>query len=113
MEESVKLTIIYDLYSPLLTDKQREVFDYYYMNDYSLSEIAELCKVSKASVFDLINRTKAKLYDFEVKLKLFEKHMAKQNIYEDIQKNLDKLKSRDKNIDLFEKSIEALKNLDL
>ncbi len=96
MDDLLQLTIMYDMYSPLLTEKQRNIFELYYMNNLSFQEIAELSDVSKASVFDLINRTKNKIYDYEKKLKLYEKYQEEQKLLQDIADeieliNIDKL----------------------
>ena len=40
MKDSVNMTLLYDYYGQLLTDKQRECFDLYYNQEYSLAEIA-------------------------------------------------------------------------
>ncbi len=91
MEDLLQLTIMYDMYSPLLTEKQRNIFELYYMNNLSFQEIAEIQSVSKASVFDLINRTKAKIFDYENKLKLYEKYLIEQKMLLDIEKELNTL----------------------
>ncbi|MCF0120566.1 MAG: DNA-binding protein, partial [Oscillospiraceae bacterium] len=36
----LRMTLLFDYYGELLTDKQREYFDYYYNDDLSLAEIA-------------------------------------------------------------------------
>ncbi len=106
MEEIFKITVMYDLYAPLLTDKQRDIFELYYMNDYSFSEIAENLNVSKASVFDLLNRTKAKIFDYEEKLKLYEKFMEQQEILMEIKDQLSMVE--DEKVSLAKKSLDKL-----
>ncbi len=91
MDDLLQLTIMYDMYSPLLTEKQRNIFELYYMNNLSFQEIAELHNVSKASVFDLINRTKGKIYDYEKKLKLYEKYIEEQKLLQDISEELNNI----------------------
>ena len=67
------LISLYDIYSNLLTDKQRSYFEDYYFMDLSLSEIAENYLISRNGVHDQIKRTVNALVDYENKLKLYEK----------------------------------------
>ena len=45
VDDIVKLNNLFDIYHPLLTDKQQAYFKYYFREDYSLSEIAEIMDV--------------------------------------------------------------------
>ncbi len=45
----------------------------YYLDDWSLGEIAEEFKVSRQAVYDNIKRTETMLEEYEAKLKLFSK----------------------------------------
>ena len=51
--------MLYDFYGELLTDRQKEFFDYYYNDDLSLSEIAENAGISRQGVRDVIVRAEA------------------------------------------------------
>ena len=59
-----------DRYGPLLTEKQRDIYEWYYQQDLSLGEIGEVVNVSRNAVFDLISRTDIKLERFEKALGL-------------------------------------------
>ncbi len=72
LAKSLELIALYDLYQNLLTDKQRNYFEEYYFNDYSITEISENQTVSRNAVHDLLKRTIDKLYDYENKLHLLE-----------------------------------------
>lgn len=65
MKDVVERTIQFDLYGDLLTQKQREVFDFYYFQDFTLMEIAENLNISKQSVSDMLKRIDKKLKEFE------------------------------------------------
>lgn len=84
IREYIEITKIYDLYAVLLTDKQREVFELYYMENLSLQEIADESNVSKASVHNLLNRTKANLLEYEYKLKLLEESNRREDLVDEI-----------------------------
>ena len=84
MENLKILTILYDYYEGLLTDKQKKYFEEYYFNDLSLSEISENYNISRTAVSKQINEVITKLNTYEEKLKLYEKRIQILNILEDI-----------------------------
>ena len=68
MKDSVNMTLLYDYYGQLLTAKQRECFDLYYNQDYSLAEIAAEVGISRQGVHDSIARAETMLRHMEEKL---------------------------------------------
>ena len=81
IERRAYLAGLFDIYGELLTDKQRQMFDLYHQNDFSLGEIAEDCEVSRQAVFDIINRTEHTLEEYEQKLRLAEKAKRRQTVF--------------------------------
>lgn len=71
---SLELTILFDFYGDILTEKQRELFDLYYNEDLSLAEIAEHLGITRQGVRDSIVRSEEILRKFEDKLGLAEKY---------------------------------------
>ena len=63
-----------DFYQVLLTERQSEIMNYYYREDYSLSEISENLGISKSAVGDIIKRVQKSLLSYEERLQLLEKH---------------------------------------
>ncbi len=63
-----KILILFDFYGDYLSDKQREIFDLYYNEDLSLSEIAENCSMTRQGARDYIKRTEFLLVELEDKL---------------------------------------------
>ena len=61
MEQNIYLTNLYDYYGELLTDKQKEYFEYFYMENLSLSEISENYNVSRNAVHKQIKDAENKL----------------------------------------------------
>ncbi|MBO5045607.1 MAG: DNA-binding protein [Clostridia bacterium] len=59
---------LWDRYSALLTEHQKEVFELYYTYDLSLSEIAEQKGCSKQSVSDTLAKCRLLLDEYEEKL---------------------------------------------
>ena len=53
----LEMSLLFDFYGETLTEKQRELFDLYYNEDLSLSEIAEHAGITRQGVRDSIKRT--------------------------------------------------------
>ena len=75
-QKDLSLSLLFDLYSPLLSEKKREIFDLYYNDDLSLSEVAEHTGTSRQAVRDLIARTGDELKGYEDALGLRGKQIA-------------------------------------
>ena len=80
LEKTTRVNYLFDFYQSLLTSKQRNYMSLYYLDDYSLGEIADEYEVSRQAVYDNIKRTEAMLEDYESKLHLFEKYQERQEI---------------------------------
>ena len=80
----IYLNDLYDLYKELLRDKEKLLFEDYYQNDLSLSEIADNNKVTRNAVHKTLKNVENKLITYEDKLKLYKK---KQEILKLIDKN--------------------------
>lgn len=93
MEEIVYYTELYDTYSSLLTDKQREAFEDYYFENLTLEEIASQNDVSKNAVSKQIKTVKSELDNYETKLNIVSK---KKQILNLVEENL-----KDKIIEIF------------
>ena len=48
--QTYRMTMLFDFYGELLTDRQKEFFDLYYNEDLSLAEIAENAGISRQGV---------------------------------------------------------------
>ncbi len=86
IDQMEKMNALLDAYEPLLTDKQQEVLDLYYKEDFSLSEIAENLKISRSAVNDHIKRSTQILMEYEKKLKLVQKYETRSSIYDKIKR---------------------------
>ncbi|UAC49385.1 signal recognition particle protein [Bacillus aquiflavi] len=73
LEKTTRINYLYDFYQSLLTEKQQSYMSLYYLDDYSLGEIAAEYNVSRQAVFDNIKRTELMLEEYEEKLLLFTK----------------------------------------
>lgn len=100
MNEFELINQLLDFYESLLTDKQLEIMSYYYRDNYSLNEIAEIKNVSKAAIHDLIQRSVKLLHYYESKLALLDKFNKRNLIYAQLEnENNQELIENLKNID--------------
>ena len=76
MEKIVEQTLLYDFYGELLTEHQRRIYEDVVLNDYSLSEVAEVLGISRQGVHDNVKRCSKILQDYEDKLHLVEKFVS-------------------------------------
>ena len=94
LEEIIYLNNLFDLYQSLLTPAQSEIFNEYYNDNLSLSEISETHNISRSAASYSLKLIRKKLEKFEAKLHLNE-------IIEDIKKEnkeiANKIESRIKN----------------
>lgn len=81
LDKTERINAWLDFYGMLLTDKQREALEYYYRENYSYAEIAEIEKTSRAAVYDLIKRSEALLKEYENKMHLLENYTKRQECY--------------------------------
>ena len=65
--ESLEMTLLFDYYGELLTQRQRDCLDMRYNQDMSLGEIAQELGVSRQGVFDTLNRAETLLRNMEEK----------------------------------------------
>ncbi len=89
IDKHVRINTLLSFYGSLLTDKQYRVMHYYYEENYTLGEIAEILSVSRNAVHDQMSKTVKKLEDYETKLKLKEKHDAKEALIVKLEKTVD------------------------
>ena len=73
MDEQEKLVLLYDYYSELFNDKQKKYFEEYYFDNLSLSEISENEGLSRNAIHKTVKNVANKLYEYEDKLRLYEK----------------------------------------
>ncbi len=73
LKEKIRLNSLYDIYGELLTEKQREYFEYYYLSDYSLSEISDILSVSRNAVHMQLKNVVSHLEHYETTLKIQKK----------------------------------------
>lgn len=73
--QTYRMTMLYDFYGELLTERQREFYDLYYNEDLSLGEIAENYGITRQGVRDVIQRAETYMTDIEDKTGLVKRFM--------------------------------------
>ena len=84
MEDRVEISLLMDIYSPLLTEKQKNIMELYYNDDLSLAEIAELNNTSRQAIHDLIKRCYKQILSYEDKLNLLKKSLERESVTESL-----------------------------
>ena len=73
--QTYRMTMLFDFYGEVLTERQKEFFDLYYNEDLSLAEIAENYGISRQGVRDVIVRAEAIMTELEDKTGLLKRFM--------------------------------------
>ena len=60
-DNKLEKILLYDIYAPLLSDKQRDTLDLYLNEDLSLGEIAESTDVTRQAVLNCIRKGERRL----------------------------------------------------
>ncbi|KZZ82874.1 MULTISPECIES: putative DNA-binding protein [Bacillaceae] len=108
LEKTTRMNYLFDFYQSLLTSKQKSYMSLYYLDDYSLGEIAEEYSVSRQAVYDNIKRTEAMLEQYEEKLLLLHKFQKRNAIMKQLKELASETEREGQLLDLFE----ALDNLE-
>ncbi len=65
--DALEMTLLFDYYGDLLTERQKMCFDLRHNQDLSLAEIAQELQVSRQGVHDNLSRAEALLLNMEAK----------------------------------------------
>ncbi|MBS4536077.1 DNA-binding protein [Clostridium sp. D2Q-14] len=105
-EKVVEIGLLFDFYGKLLSTKQYQSIELYYIHDLTLSEIGEQLNISRQGVYDLIKRAEVSLYKYEKTLGLVEKFENNRLKIKELKFLLEKLKElvniNDENKTIFE-----------
>ncbi|AZS16141.1 putative DNA-binding protein [Paenibacillus lutimineralis] len=73
LEKTNRINLLFDFYETLLTEKQQTFLKYYFLDDFSLGEIASESGISRQAVYEHIKRAEEVLEAYEEKLGLLRK----------------------------------------
>ena len=75
--QTYRMTMLFDFYGELLTPRQKEFFDLYYNEDFSLAEIAENAGISRQGVRDVIVRAESAMQEVEDKTGIIKRFLSR------------------------------------
>lgn len=84
MAKNMEISLLFDFYGDMLTDKQRDAVELYYNDDLSLAEIAENEGITRQGVRDSIKRAEAQLLEMEDRLGLARRFRTMKKDFETI-----------------------------
>lgn len=68
LERRIRFNTLYDLYSPLLTERQRDVYEMLYFSDLAPAEVAKALGITRQAVHILDSRIRERLETIEREL---------------------------------------------
>jgi predicted DNA-binding protein YlxM (UPF0122 family) len=87
LRERVRLGELFDVYAPLLTERQREICELLLGEDLSVAELGEALGMSRQGAYDLVRRSLERLGEIERSLGLLELKKAYESILSLIDEN--------------------------
>lgn len=90
-EKMIEISMLYDFYGQLLTEKQRELLKLYHEDNFSLSEIAEEYGISRQGVHDAVKKAEKALHEYESKLGLIRKFESAEKAIRNAGAEIDRL----------------------
>lgn len=88
LSKKIKLIELEECYAALLTEKQRQIFEMYYFEDWSLFEIAEKLEISRQAVHDSLTKTEQFLLETEQKCGFLSKNKSVEQSLIELQSSL-------------------------
>ena len=101
-EKNMTVSVLLDFYGDVLPERQREMLELYYNEDYSLAEISELKEISRQGVRAAVKKGETQLVELERQLGLVEKFTRMKADAERIASLLEQLAERSENPALLE-----------
>ncbi len=92
LEDKINIINLYDIYYELFTKKQQEIFEMYYDDDYSVTEIANNLNISLAAVSKTLKQVNVKLNKLEENLKIYSNYNYNKKLLKDNNIDVDIIK---------------------
>ena len=91
IDDDIRISLLYDFYSGLLSRRQREVMRLYHEENLSLAEIAAEYDISRQAVHDALKNAQISLRGYEEKLGLVDKFTESDRAIRDIDSRIERL----------------------
>ncbi len=105
----MKFSLLLDIYGDMLNERKRELLQYYYEDDYSLSEISEITGISRQGVRDSIKKSEEEIKQLEQTLKIADKNTVINDSISKIEALISSDDKADKEIII--KELQKIKNI--
>jgi len=92
-EKIVEIGLLFDFYGKLLSARQFQAIELYYIHDLTLTEIGEQLEISRQGAYDLVKRAESVLYKYEDTLGLVKRFEINRKKAEELNYLLYKLKN--------------------
>lgn len=89
--DALEMTLLFDYYGGMLTEKQKTCFDMRYNQDLSLGEIGEMLGISRQAVCDNLTRTESLLRKMEENIGCVSRDLRSRRAMKRILENAEKL----------------------
>lgn len=90
-EKNLNISLLLDFYGDILSERQKEILDFYYNDDLSLAEIAENYNISRQGVRSVLKKGENILIDMEEKLRLAQRFSSVQEKSSQIANELEEI----------------------
>ncbi len=87
--KDMHVSLLLDFYGDILPERRYEMTSLYYNDDLSLSEIADICGISRQGVRDAVKKSELELRELEEKLGLAARFAAVRAQLDDISEKID------------------------
>jgi predicted DNA-binding protein YlxM (UPF0122 family) len=109
LEKTNRMNMLFDFYEPLLTDKQRTFLMQYFIEDFTLGEIAAEVGISRQAVYEHIKRAETVLENYEAKLGLLGRHEALRSAMDELEAQIATMPQDGTHIDTLKRIAESLR----
>ena len=92
LEQLLYLSGLFDLYGPLLTEKQQECLRLHLFEDFSLAEIGESLGISRQAAYDNIHRGQKAMEVYEEKLGLAKRYRLERRELAEVAGRIERLR---------------------